>query len=152
MFGGWPFYSHLTTLRDRFRFFHEFGGGIVGERAVSAMALARAEINGEKYRLALVLEDEDIPWEPGHEGEEAPRHWLWAAIYRAQDVNETEGRAKRGREGNALASLGGIGLDSLRDPYLRVVRAELLWEALNALNVEWQEEADKLANRATLAG
>ena len=131
------------TLYDRYRFFHEHANYITGRAAECALALARAEERAEKEGLRFEMEDDDLPWD----GEcAAPQYVLWCAVYARGG----------GRAGEHLASLGGVGVDRLHDPYLRVVAAELYAEALGAIDAERDHEATlaaaELAARATYAG
>lgn len=103
-------------LVRRFRFFHEHGASWVGHAAVQAIALARAEIEGEERGLFVGFEDEHEPWDG--EGP-APTYLLTAYVAHEDEPREW------------LASLGMIGVDSMVDPYLRVVGAELMREALD---------------------
>lgn len=140
-----------TTLKDRFRFFQKHAGYIVGKRAECAMRLARAEEKAETVGLTVVWEWEEIPWEPCHEGETPPANWLCGLVYKKEDVDEYHGTVKNSRA-TSYACLGCVGVDSMRDPYLRVCAAEMLAEALSEIDKEWQAEADELAKRPTLAG
>lgn len=130
-----------ASLYDRFTFFYEHAGYAVGESAVTALKLARAEERAEREGLVFKCEDEDYPWDGDGP---APEHFLWCAVY------ENE------HEKFNLASLGGVALNSLSDPYLRVVKAELYVEALDHLDARRDYEATKaaeeLAARATYAG
>jgi len=103
------------TLAERFRFFHEHAGYVVGRRAVCAIALARAELQAEARGWRVTWEDEIEPWD----GEPAddPPVYIFCAVLR----DEFE---------RPRASLGMVGVNSRRDPYLRVVAAELADEAL----------------------
>lgn len=96
----------MKTLRDRYDFFREHGNTWVGHSAETAMRLARAEERAEREEVKVVWEDECEPWDG--EGP-APKYLMWAHVSQAEHV----------------ASLGMIGVNSMRDPYLRVVEAEL---------------------------
>lgn len=130
----------MKSLYDRYRFFHAHCG-VVGRHAVAAIALARAERDAEELDLKVSWEDEDLAWDG--EGE-PPAIWAYAAVYHPNDPSWP------------IAGLGGIGLNSWRDTYVRVVEAELLSEALAALDEENDtratELAAELAARATFAG
>lgn len=97
----------MATLQERFRFFAAHAGYRVGYRAVVAMALARAERRAELEELECKWEDEIEPWD----GECPAPRYLFCGM-----VETPTGE---------IASLGMVGVDSLRDPYLRVVAAEL---------------------------
>lgn len=129
-------------LAKRYRFFRENGGGIVGESAVCALALAKAEQKAEQRGLTVTWEDEDLPWEDlrGDLETERPAIWAWAGVRHPDHPK------------HVLSGLGGIGLNSMRDPYVRVVEAELFSEALDALDKEDEQAASVLAERATYAG
>ena len=110
------------TLRRRWRFFFDHAGGIVGERAVTAMALARAEMHAEAADWYVLWEPDECPdlsWlGPGEEVGEV----LCAVLVRMPQS------ASDGNLSTVLASLCGI-----VDPdasYRRVVEAELALEAM----------------------
>ena len=124
-------------LAKRYRFFREHAGYIVGERAVCALALARAEQAAEKRGLYFHKEEDSHEWDGDCP---APRYVLWCAVFRSEECED------------ALAGVGAVGVNDLRDPYLRVVAAELFSEALDVLDDEDSEQAETLAQRATYAG
>jgi hypothetical protein len=140
----------MRSLVERYRFFREYAGGWVGHSAEVALRLARAEMRAESLDLGVYYEDDDLEWDG--EGP-APKHLLWIAVYRKGDVDRKNYRMHI----NAvpLASLGSVGVDDLRDPYLRVVAAELYVEALDALDKENDriatEQAEELSGRPTYA-
>lgn len=138
----------MKTLAERYAFFRANAGGIVGESAICAMRLARAEETAERIGLTCFWNEESDAWD-GDVGCEAPALCLWGAVYKRDDVNE-QGYPLRRQ--NWISSLGMVGVESYRDPYLRVVAAELFLEALSVIDGEWQIEADKLSERATYAG
>lgn len=128
-------------LYERFKFFHENAGGVVGHMAEVALRLARAERKAEAQNLRVSWEDELEAWD----GEcPAPPILVSARVPRP------------GNRKFCLASLGMIGLNSWSDTYVRVVRAELLAEALETLDEELEakatDQARELASRATYAG
>jgi hypothetical protein len=134
----------MKSLESRYRFFREHGGSIVGESAVCAIQLARAEESAETLGLVCYWEPDPEPWDGASE---APMLLLWGAVYRSGQLDHAE-NVKRGEIG--LASIM-VSVDSYRDPYLRVYAAELFAEALSVIDGEYQAEADKLAKRATFA-
>jgi hypothetical protein len=157
-----------NALLNAFRFFHEHAGCVVGKRAVGAIALARAERDAAARGLSVTWEADDTPWDGDCP---APKIVAVATVYApGVDPSTTDGRfpyadgPRRGfvpaggiyRKREVLASLGGIGLDSWRDDYVRVVEAELLSEALENLDEENDRlatrEASELSSRATYAG
>jgi hypothetical protein len=140
--------SIMKSLEDRYRFFRKHAGGIVGRAAECAFALTKAEEKAEAVGLTVVWEWEtDFPWDG--EGP-APAYWLCGLVFRAEDVDKREGTYRHGAR--SYACLGGVGVDSMRSPYLRVVGAELFAQALDEIDKEWQAEANELAARATFAG
>lgn len=151
----------MKTLLERYRFFREHAGYIVGRRAECALALARAEETAQRLGLTVTWDVEDLPWDG--DCEPPPVHARATVIHPMfSDVDTTSTRVmfpffdrrdgSRGRVPEVLAALGSIGLSSWHDPYMRVVEAELFSEALGELDKEWQAEADELAERPTLAG
>lgn len=109
-----------------------------------AIALYRAEEGAESRGLAVHFEHEQEAWD----GEcPAPRYVLCLSVGLEDDFDRSRERWR-----TCIASLGMVGVESLRDPYLRIVTAELYAEALLALDAEDQYAADALAQRATYAG
>lgn len=107
-------------LVRRFRFFREHGRSWVGHAAEQAIALARAEIEGEARGLVARVVDE---WEPWDGETPAPKHLVCVTMHESDERGEPIGPA--------LASLGMVGVDDMADPFLRVVGAELMQEALD---------------------
>lgn len=105
-----------------YRFFRAHAGGLVGHSAARAFALAKAENRATWKGLTVEWENDDMPWDGDCE---APKHVLCGFIR-----DNREGRRYH------LASLGGVGVNDSRDPYLRVVAAELCEEAFDALDDE----------------
>jgi hypothetical protein len=101
----------------RYLFFRRHAVGGVGHNAVTAMRLARAEERAEDLGLSVQWTEEDHLWDGDCP---APEIHVWGCVRHPQT-------------GATLASLGGVGLTSWRDPYVRVVEAELLLEAIEAL-------------------
>jgi hypothetical protein len=134
-------------IRTAFHFFHEHAGYIDGRKAVIAIALARAELAAKTAGLTVTWTDDDLPWDGDCP---APRILAVATVYApGVDPSRVDGRfpyADRTRAGfvrsgdtyrkrEVLAQFGGIGLESWRDAYVRVVEAELLCEALENAGV-----------------
>lgn len=112
------------------------------ERAARAILTLEA-----REDIAFMMDDEDEPWDG--EGD-APRYLLCLSLRRIDPA--CIGR----RGGDCLASLGMVGVDSMNDPYLRAVFADLAMEVL-ADEAEEQERVDtynaaEMASRATYAG
>lgn len=105
----------------RYRWFRRAGvGGVVGSDAQQCLALARAEA----WRIASGLEvRHDAEHEPWDGEGPAPAYLLSVSLWRSCDEH---GAACR--HAQCLASLGMVGVDSLGDPYLRIVAAELASE------------------------
>jgi hypothetical protein len=124
------------------KFFHEHAGGVVGRRMVNAWNLAKAETRAKAIGMSVVWEDDREAWDG-----EGPAPAILAYAY----VSDLEPHRY-----SSLAGLGMIDLDSWRDPYVRVVEAELCAEALGVLDAAREAdacaEAVELAARATYAG
>ena len=126
-----PFRSmREQTLERRYKFFRANIGYIVGRSASIAMRLARAEERAENLGLTVEYADEIHDWDG--DGPCPPIH-VWACVR---------------HEGEIIASLGSIGLVSWRDPYVRVVEAELLSEALDWIYNRQEAQAKDLARGA----
>lgn len=113
----------MVDLLERYRFFREHAGYVAGRAAESALGLARAERWAEASGLEVSWEWDTCPWdgdEPLPEGTE-----VYVAVARLG--------------GEVVGALGQVAVSGMRDPYLRVVAAELAWEA-------W--EAERGASRA----
>ena len=127
------------TRREAFRFFHEWGASRVGEAALQAMELARAEdrfTDLEAYDRARFVweydQDADISWMDARDltAYEAGRlEVLWVRL----EVWHEDTRTGFGAW-ETVASLGGVSLlpDQASQNYRRVVEAELASEALTA--------------------
>lgn len=132
-----PLPPERQRLADAFRFFHEHAGYVVGESAVCAIALARAEQFAREHDLTYAWEPESEPWDGCVPL--APTDCLdWVAC--------------RDGNGEVLASVGMVATTGYSDPYRRVLEAELALEAMGVLDERDDSEADKLARRATYAG
>ena len=132
------------TLRERYHFFKEHAGYVVGERAVCAIRLARAEAFAETHGV-------EFKWEWDNDCQDPD--------FQPAKGNEMLGCVCMDADGNVLGSLWGIEVSSPsfiqgvpRDPYLRVIQAELALEARAEFEKRFQAEADALAERATWAG
>jgi hypothetical protein len=131
------------------------------------MNLARAEKRAKDLGLKVTWVDEELPWDGDCE---APAIYVQGTVLHPDhaDAADADTRATsirfpfwdrkdgtRGRDRAVLASLGGVGFDSWSDPYVRVVEAELLSEALAELDEERDAEATlgaaELSARATYA-
>jgi hypothetical protein len=154
------------------RFFLDHANYGSDRRIFIAWAYAKAEERARAEGLTVTWEDDDPPWD----GEcEAPAILAVATVFHPDMPRPEDGgrfpfvdsakprdgwtqstRPGTLRRSSVLASLGGIGLDSWRDPYVRVVEAELLSEALEELDAERDHtatiEAEELSARATYAG
>lgn len=149
------------TLTDRFRFFRENAGGVVGRSAQVAFEFAHAEMRAEEMGLTVTWENDDLPWDADCP---APRFVYVATVLRPGSTLDADARfpyidrpdGTVARVPSVLASLGGIGVDSRRDPYLRVVSAELFAEALEVLDEETEDRivagVESYAHVATYAG
>lgn len=105
-----------NSLRRAYRFFFENAGYIVGQRAVCALQLARAEEYASDNDWEAECVDDDCP------------DLSWMSDDERELPHEVLGCVLKDADGNVLASLWGI-----TDPdvgYMRVVRAELASEAL----------------------
>lgn len=106
-----------------------------------ALLYARDLVRGYEAGLNVEWSDEDHPWDGDCE---APAVHAWAGCYLL------------GGDRFAISSLGGIGLLSWDDPYMRIVESELYAEALEVLAAEAdqaaEEGASELAARPTYAG
>jgi hypothetical protein len=125
------------NLLERFRFFHKHAGGVVGEAAVGALNLARAEKWAEDNGLAVHWEDEedmDVTWMDQRQLERLARgidFMLFAVLTTEEVVEEREGLQGIPSHAPVYGSIGGVhlGPDGINDPYARVVAAELALEA-----------------------
>lgn len=135
----------MQTLYERYRFFHEHAGYVVGRSAEYALRLARAEARAQELGLKVSWEDETDSWESINGEDCAPA----PPIHVQASVRDPEG-------GFPLASLGSIGLLSWRDPYVRVVEAELFAEVLDEIDAEAETRtthlASEMAARPSYAG
>lgn len=136
-------------LRKRFRFFHENAGGIVGQSAIGAIELARAELRLEEMQdngedVAAWWEDDPEPYDVGTVVTEDEAR----ALFESNAWTGPYGCIVR--VGETYASLWGIvlGPRGTDDPYARVVMAELASEALDGADREAAERA-RAANEDT---
>lgn len=119
---------------DRYRFFREYAGGIVGESALGALRLARVE---ELLSRALDLGVANVTW---HNDDEPYEHGAFTADEAQAKFDSNEWTGPYGcvvsiTENGDFASLWGIvvGPRSMDDPYCRVVVAELASELADDL-------------------
>jgi hypothetical protein len=110
MAGKWP----SPDLVERWRFFHQHAGYSVGNSAICAFKLAKAEIDAEGV-LSFVWEPDDRQWD----GDGPTPETVECCLVYAPEADIS---------GPPLASLSGIGDPS--PEYRRVVEAELAIEAL----------------------
>lgn len=118
-----------ADIRKRYAWFRKQGvGGIVGSDAATCLALAKAEHAMLEAGLDVVIEGEIEPWDGDCP---APGYCLSVRLVRPchahGDDHET---AMNCDHVETLASLGMVGVNSLSDPYLRIIAAELAMEAL----------------------
>lgn len=113
------------SIIRRYRWFRSQGvGGWLGHDAETCLMLAKAEEWAEDNGFEVVTEDEHEPWDGDCE---APEHVLSVCLLRpcpehGMPCSHTE----------ILGSLGMVGVNSLSDPYLRVVAAEIAADAQSA--------------------
>jgi hypothetical protein len=106
-----------TSMLRAYRFFFEHAGYIVGQRAMCALSLARAEQHAR-----------DNDWEAEWVADDCP-DLSWMSDEERIQSHEVLGCILRDAHGNVLGSLWGI-----TDPdnaYMRVVAAELATEEMH---------------------
>lgn len=144
-------------FRARYEFFRKHGSYIVGESAQCAFQLAKAEERAEGV-LSVSWSWCELPWD-GEEPLPEDCELLDALCFHAEDVDEYSNEYARGAV--CLASLGMVALKkggyyNEKDPYKRVVEAELYAEAFACIDAEsektWAREAGEMQARATYAG
>lgn len=138
-----------NSLREAWRFFQEHAGGIVGQSAIGALSLARAEAQAKERRLTF-------EWD---EDSDADLSWCDTCAYvldvgrresvRREKVEHYQSHTQyyclaKGPDGTVLASLCGIDFGSGRgpwskDPYCREVEAQLASEALALLAADYAD-------------
>jgi hypothetical protein len=138
------------TFLERYRFFRDRAGYIVGESAKCAFELAKAEEAGERRGLVFWLLDEECPWDGDCD---PPAACYVCLVYRGEECTNDGEPPYQGFYPipRPIASLGMVGVDGPHDSYLRVVKAELFQEALDVLDKEDQDAADALSERPTFA-
>jgi hypothetical protein len=114
-------------LRSRFQFFFEHAGHVVGERAASALALARAErwlsVEAEGIeRVRVDDSDPDLSWMSDEERKRVHEVEVFALVRVCPD------HGADCRHAEWLASVGNV-VDADRD-YSRVLWAELAAEIM----------------------
>jgi hypothetical protein len=105
-----------NSMLRAYRFFFANAGYIVGQRAVCALQLARAEQYADDNDWQTEWVDDDCP------------DLSWMSEQEQAQPHEVLGCVLKDADGNVLASLWGI-----TDPdagYIRVVKAELASEAV----------------------
>lgn len=125
----------MHRLLSAFRFFGAHAGGIVGECAKSALALARAEAYAQSQGWTC-------EWKWDDYRDNGPRDWGWSAADIARwDRSEHECLAciLTDAEGRHRASLWGIWDPDRR--CRRVVEAELALEAMAEEQRAWGQTA-----------
>lgn len=115
--------------REAFEFFRDHGGGVVGERALGALHLARAEAYASDQRWRFEWSDD----------QDADLSWCECADGRVKHHHEVLWCCLRDADGKVLESLGGI-VDADR-AYGRVIEAELASEAYAKIAAEEKERA-----------
>lgn len=114
-------------LRNAYSFFRQQAGGIVGENAKTALALAKAEREAEERGWSYGWPDDPEEWDCDCGSSDCkPNEVLCCLLYDAQ--------------GEVLESLGSIG-DPDRD-YSRLIEAELAWQALDYVQ-RWEAREAK---------
>ena len=124
-------------LLERFRFFHKWGGGVVGQSAVTALNLARAERWMEVNGLAVCWQDDQDPDTSWMDEAQLKRYqdgtdFMLDAFLTTQSEADANERCHYERLISPVYEvLGGVhlGPDGINDPYARVVAAELAWQA-----------------------
>lgn len=116
-------------LRDRYEFFRENAGYIVGQRALGAIALARAEELAEAQPERI-----EFQWVPNSDSDNGPEDWGWPEpevrrFWRTK--HEVWGCALL-IDGEHQASLWGIWDPS--EGYCREIQAGLMLDVLSEHN------------------
>lgn len=130
--------------RKAFRFFLGNAGGIVGQSAITAASLARAEAYARDHDWRFVWEydqDRDTSWcetcEHLHKCRSLGRDGLSCDHVRSDHDHQLYDCMLYDSDGEMLECLGGndfgAGRDPWGEPYKRVVEAELASEALHAI-------------------
>jgi hypothetical protein len=124
--------------RKAFRFFHENAGYVVGERAIGAAALARAEARLDEAidngSATVKWEWDDEPYDHGYMTDKEV-----AAKFESNEWTGPYGCTVT--VGEETESLWGIvvGPRGTDDPYCRVIAAELAEEVFHQVDREAQE-------------
>ena len=113
----------MSVTVEAYRFFRQHAGYVVGEAAMCAYQLAAAEAEGKRLGFEFTWEEEQEAWD-GSEPLPSDCDLLWCGLT---------------YKGEPLDSLGMIAV-RFRDPYIRVVEAELASQALATL--EEREDRD----------
>lgn len=107
----------------------------------TALEMATTFVRAEDMDLSVTWEEESEPWDGDCP---APKHVLCGLVYDPENPRR------------CLASLGGVGVDSLDDTYLQEEESNLLREAIDEIDARNDRAAtvaaNELASRATYAG
>lgn len=95
-----------------FRTLQAHGGYIVGEHAKSCLAIARLAVRAKNLGCTFDWEPEDYPWDADCP---APKILLCGVA--------------RDSSGHVVASLGMVGVNDWRDPYLKACELEIMADA-----------------------
>ena len=125
-----------ARLKNAYDFFRANAGGIVGENARTALALAKAEEQAQQYGLVFV-------WEPDFVTPDDVNHDYWCKKDYCQHhiavciCTDPE-------TGEVLDSLGGI-IDA-DQAYQRVIEAEMALNALDAIQEQTRTYLEKFVH------
>jgi hypothetical protein len=127
-----------TELRRAWNFHREHAGYVVGERAIGALELARDELRAKAEGLEFHWVEDETP----------DTSWLDQDGWEREKQDYQDGRllilgchVTHPALDQYAVSLWGISVYDQRDPYCRVVEAELAGEALALIDAEQAEEA-----------
>ena len=144
------------TLREAIRFFAEHAGYFTPPgRMACAKKLALAEERAKDLGLHFAWEEEQDEWD-GDCPLASTDLLEWCACYDRAPSDDRWRNISGAPKARCLASLCMIATTGYRDPYRRVVEAELASEALATLDAELDAiatlQAEELGARATFAG
>jgi hypothetical protein len=145
------------TLREAIRFFAEHAGYYTPPgRMACAKKLALAEERARDLRLRFAWEDEQRDEWDGEYPLASTDLLEWCACYDRAPSDDRWRNISGAPKARCLASLCMIATTGYRDPYRRVVEAELASEALATLDAERDAgdcaRAEEMRGRATFAG